>query len=235
MRMRDLLRDLTAAIGWLLLACLFAPPAAADLPLFSAGMGSGIGGLFHEEHVSGAPQASGIGRYSSAAWYADLAWSFRSRLTVGVRAHLLRVPLEEDEQLGTMDLFPVVVQIGYYCPGLTGRLRGFVAGGVGVAWTRFLSSSRSSQWESYEREGLEVSISENHPLVLEATLGANLELTSDFLVEMGLTSVLMDTEVSYRPASDSGTSEFLQPSYAYSVEGRHLLLTLGLRWWFEWW
>jgi len=71
--------------------------------------------------------------------------------------------------------------------------------------------------------------------VLEVLAGADLELTDDFLVELSFVSVMMDTEVSFQPAYGGGDAGTLESEYAYSVKGRHLLLTLGLRWWFEWW
>lgn len=214
---------------------LITPPALADLPRLSAGMGAGVGGLFHQEYVADGPRCEGMGHFSSSAWWMDLAWSFPSRITLGVRAHLLRVPLDDVTPVGTVDLFPAVILMGYRSPGLGGRLHGFVGLGAGLAWARLQSPADTSEWTSREGEGEEVGFSRSHPFVLEVLAGADLELTDDFLVELSFVSVMMDTEVSFQPAYGGGDAGTLESEYAYSVKGRHLLLTLGLRWWFEWW
>ena len=78
--------------GLLLVAS--AGSARAELPRFTAAAGTGIGTTFHREYTSGVPSEAAFGRYSARMWWAEMAWSFRSRTLIGVHAHLLRIPLE---------------------------------------------------------------------------------------------------------------------------------------------
>jgi hypothetical protein len=224
---------LRALIGGALLLGLSLQPAAADLPRFCAGLGAGAAKLFQQEYTGGAPRSAGWDRYSAGVWWGDLSWSFRSRVMVGLRAHLLRVPLREGERLGTLDLFPAVVQIGYHHPGLFSRMRGFVALGAGMAWTRFVADEGSGIWRG-TRDGT-IRISAARPLVLSLAGGMSYELERNFLIELAVSSVFMDAQVAYRSIAGSQLGEEPRPEYGYEVEGRHILLTAGLRWWFEWW
>ena len=194
-----------------------------------AGLGAGAAGLFPQEYTAGAPHAAGWGRYAGGLWWGDVAWSFRSRLSVGLRAYLLRVPLEETRKIGTLDLFPCMIQVGYHHPGLTEHLRCFAAAGLGLAWTRFVPAGDDSLWE------VTPELTGRRPVVFTILAGLNYELGNNFLAELGVSSVLMDTQIGYHRAPGSLTGDETRPELAYEVSGRHVLVSAGLRWWFEWW
>ena len=97
-----------------------------------------------------------------------------------------------------------------------------------MGWTRFIPARGDSQWTTIE-------ISHPHPLVFVLSAGFSYELNRDFLAEIGFSSVFMDTEIEYGKASGSQTGDDESPAMSYRVDGRHVLVRLGLRYWFEWW
>ncbi len=213
------------------LALLLPAVARADLPLYSLGMGGGIGGLFHEEHVGEPLRSKQVGKFDSGVWWVDVTWSRRSRLTLGARIHHLRAGLGENPRVGTVSLLPAVLTVGYRFQGPAERVYGYLAAGGGIASATFDRSGYESSWEG--EGGGEIRITDKHPLVFEALFGGLVRLSDDFSAEIGLAAVMMDTQVHYQPAV--GENGLPDPSYAYSVKGRHLVATIGLRWWFEWW
>ncbi len=217
----------------LFLIALTAGFAQADLPRFSAAGGTGIGGLFHREYVSGAPKGSEVGHFSARLWWADLAWSFRSRMTLGLRAHFLRVPLHDTPDVGTLDLVPVVLQLGYWQPALNERLYGFVCAGAGLAAARFYPSDADSAWVG--PGGDPVDVSHDKSFVFEISVGGDYSIGESLLLELGLVTSFTRTEVAYQSVPRAEDPPEFTPDRAFTVKGRHLLLTLGVRWWFEWW
>lgn len=203
----------------LALISLFAGCAQAQFPFFSAGLGGGVGGLYHEETLGGAPDTEGIGQFSAAAWWSDVRWIYPSNLTLGLRAHLLRVELDDDAKT-TLDLLPVVGEIGYCRNQLAGRLKLQAGVGVGFAWVH--------------TSGVVLEPTSKTPLV--ATLGGSIDygLNENLFAEFGVASVLMNTEVDYERHRGAGLGTFAVDE-EYRIRGRHLLMTLGVRWWFEWW
>lgn len=193
--------------------------AHAQFPFFSAGMGAGVGGLYHEETLGGAPDTEGIGQFSAAAWWSDVRWVYPSNLMLGLRAHLLRVELDDAAET-TLDLLPMVGEIGYCRHQLSGRLK--LMAGVGVGLARV----RTSQG------GLEPS--SKTPLV--ATLSGSIDygLGENLFAEFGVASVIMNTEVDFERHRGASLGTFAVDE-EYRIQGRHLLMTLGVRWWFEWW
>ena len=205
------------AIG--LLPALLAGSAEGQFPFFSAGMGTGLGGLYHEESLGGAPDSEAIGQFSAATWWTDLRWIYPSNLTLGLRAHLLRVGLE-DPSGATLELLPMVGEIGFCREQLSGRLKLMAAAGVGVAWAH--------------TSGGNLEPSSKTPLVATLSGAVDYGLTENLFAELGVASVLMDTEVVYERHRGAGLGTFAVDE-EFRIQGRHLLMTLGVRWWFEWW
>ena len=224
-------------VGIILLLCaaIFSTQARADFefPRLSAGMGVGFGGIYHKDYVAGTYEGTHFGGKSSGLSWAGLSCAYPSRLMFGCRLHLLRIDLEGESGPGTFDIMPIVLQVGYYHPFAKDRLLGFVSIGAGTAWTRFRPGDRVDDWQA--REGGRVEISESHPFVFEFDLGLGYRLHEDFLIESHLTSVLMDATIYYEGESDPEDGSTFKPEYAYEAMGRHMMATVGLRWWFEWW
>lgn len=213
------------------LALLLPVAARADLPLYSLGMGGGIGGLFHEEHVGEPLRSKQVGKFNSGVWWVDVTWSRRSNLTFGARIHHLRAGLGDNPRVGTVSLLPTVLTVGYRFQGPAARAYGYLAAGAGIASANFDRSGYESSWEG--EDGGEIRITEKHPPVLEVLFGGLVRLSDDFSAEIGLAAVMIDTQVRYQPPV--GENGLPNPAYAYSVKGRHLVATIGFRWWFEWW
>jgi len=222
----------TKRAGLLVLLALLTGSAMADVPRFSCAMGAGGGSLYHRSYVGGTPSAAGTGRYTSGTWWIDVGWGFvQRRLTAGIRAHSLRVPLEGGGGVGFLDVFPVVYHIGYHQPAWGERLQGFVDIGGGVARVRLREGERIDRFESLD--GGPIGLSRRYPPVLELRAGIDLSLASQLELELSWSSVLMNTEVSYRPVPGGSEAEFIADE-GYKVQGRHMMLTAGVRWWFEW-
>jgi len=225
----------SSGLGSLLMvaaACLVAPTArAAEFPQVTAGLGWGRAGLFHEESLAGALERREFGRFSGSGYWIDGAYRWRSNFTLGLRAQYLRVPLSAGTQIGHLDLLPAVVCLGYRHASAAGRLHPFVMVGAGLASARFRPSAGARDWEA--PDGGELRVSARRPGALLLAAGGDVTLTENLSLEAGFSSMLMSTEVSYRPAGQSGEDDALSPSCR--VSGRHLLLTLGLRWWVELW
>jgi hypothetical protein len=224
---------LSVAIAGLLMVALSPNPSVAgELPGLAAGFGGGVGGLLDQESMGGAPRSAEMGRVSASACWLDLGYLFPSHLTLGLRAHYLQVPLGDGGNVGKLDLLPVTLFFGYRHGARTGRLRGFVTVGAGMGSARFLPPDGASPWEG--PDGGEIELSEKTPPVFEVSAGIDVSLSADFSLEVGLLSTFMDTEVSYQLAKSGDDDEFV-PEEAYRVKGRHLMLTLGIRWWVELW
>ena len=69
----------------------FAVELTFTASVFSAGLGTGVAGLFHQKFTADAPHSTGWGRYTGVTWGGDLAWSFRSRISLGIQIHLLDI------------------------------------------------------------------------------------------------------------------------------------------------
>ncbi len=226
----------TVALGALLfLASGYALPCGAtrEFPRINASMSYGVAGLFHDEYVGQAPRASEVGRFSSGAYGLDVAYLFPSRILLGVRAHMLRVAIGDGSDVGRLDLVPAVFMVGYRRPALAGRLGGFVIAGAGAASARFSPGRDIESWQPWS--GSEINLTESDPLVFEALGGVDVFLSEDFSLELSVASVLMDTELTFRPAPIDGSEDGFAPGRSYRVKGRHLMLSAGLRWWVEWW
>ncbi len=206
-------------------------PAWAQFPLFSVGIGGGVGGLRHEEYTGQVTRYKDIGKFSSGAWWADATFSPSGRWTFGGRIHHLSVGAGSDPRMGTLTVLPYVLTGGYRAGAAADRLRAYLGVGLGMASVWFDRSGYEGAWRSVG--GGEIRISEENPFVFEGLATGQARLTEDLAAELGVAVVVMDTEVSFRPA-DQGEGVHA-PSYGYRLEGRHVLLTAGLRWWFEWW
>jgi hypothetical protein len=225
---------------WLLLLLLLcaigiARPAvtrAAEFPEVTVGLGGGVGGLFHKESIGGAPRGTEMGHFGAATYWLDAGYVLRSHLTLGVRAHYMRVTLDEGAGVGTLDLLPVTAFVGYRHGILEERLRGFVTLGLGMASVRYLPSDQADQWQA--PGGGAPELSETRPAVLELAAGADFTLSEALSLEIGLTSVFMDSFLAYEPAPGENSGEYV-PEQAYEVSGRHLTLICGVRWWAELW
>ena len=204
--------------------------AVADLPRITAGMRYGIAGLFDEEYVADVKRSSEMGRFSAGIYGVDLSFVFASHLTAGVRVHSLRVPVGNGTDAGRLDLVPATLYIGYRRPALAGRIHGFVGAGFGIASARFAAAETVSHWQPWE-DGGKIDVSEDSPLVFEVTAGTDVALSEDFSLDLTFASTFVDTEVAFRPVPVEG----LAAEEAYRVKGRHLSLSLGLRWWVELW
>ncbi len=214
----------------LLLVCGALFPAAAEFPRITASMNYGIGGLFDEEYVSTVKRASEVGRFSSGVYGVDVSFVFPSYVVIGVRARSLRVPLGNGTEVGRFDILPAVFYVGYRRPALAGRIHGFVGAGMGLASARFSPAETIGHWQAWEGEE-KIDVSDESPLVVEVLAGMDIAISEDFSIELAFASTFMDTEVAYRPVPVSGFAA----EEAYRVEGRHLALSLGLRWWVELW
>jgi hypothetical protein len=224
-------------LGLTLLVCLVglgsvAGATSAEFPQVTVGMGTGLGGLFHEESMGGAPRSTEMGRFAAAAYWLDAGYSLRSHLTAGLRGHYMRISLEEGGDIGTLDLLPVTAFIGYRYGVLQDRLRGFATIGAGVGSVRYLPSGEGFRWEA--PGGGPPEVTHEYPAVLELTAGADVALSETLSFELGLASVFMDSNLAYQPAADEQSGEYV-PERAYKVSGRHLLLLMGVRWWVELW
>jgi outer membrane protein W len=230
------LRRLACLAGATLAAAVLLPaiggpaPAAADVPRITAGMSYGIGGLFDEEYIADVKRASEMGHFSAGVFGVDVAFVFPSHLVAGVRVHSLRVPVGNSTDAGRLDLVPATLYVGYRRPALAGRIHGFVGAGFGIASARFAPAATIGHWQPWEGES-EIDVSEDSPLVFEVTAGADVALSEDFSVDLTFASTFVDTEVAFRPLPVQG----LAAEEAYRVKGRHLSLSLGLRWWVELW
>jgi len=203
----------------------------AQFPLYSVGLGGGVSGVRHEEFTGQVSRGKGIGKFSASVWWVDASWSPRGRWTVGARIHTVRVGLGEDPEIGTLSLVPAVLTGGYRFRGSTTRFQGYLAAGVGMASATFQESQSMSAWEG--ARGGELRLSEKNPLVFEAIAAGAVGLTKHLAAELGVTVVAMDTELLFRPIQQPGGVH--APVLGYRVDGQHVLATLGLRWWFEWW
>lgn len=204
----------------------------AEFPQVTVGLGAGLGGLFHEESVGGAPRGSEMGRFAAGVYWLDAGYLFRSHLTFGLRAHYLRATLEDGADVGTLDLLPVTAFVGYRYGVLRDRLRGFATIGAGVGSVRYLPADQAAQWEAPGGGAPEVS--RKHPAVLEVTAGVDFALSEVLSVEVGLASVFMDSFLAYQPVPDEHSGDYVSQR-AYEVSGRHLVLICGVRWWVELW
>ncbi len=218
----------------LLLLLLFsAPPARAQFPRFSAGLGAGIGGLRYQEFVGGVPYSAGTGRFSGQSWWLDLTWNAYSGWTFGVSSHLLRVPIDDGGRVGTFDLLPVVAQVGLRRALITDRLWGFLNVGAGLTWSRYVTTGSTQRWESLG--GGHVHLTRQRPFTFSLMTGLDYGLTPTLLLEAAVGSVQMDSEISYRTVPPIGSGTSFVHDRAALVEARHLLARVGVRWWFEWW
>ncbi|MBD3236384.1 MAG: hypothetical protein GF330_06760 [Candidatus Eisenbacteria bacterium] len=220
----------------LLLGCALwvGTPAApaAEFPGLTVGMGSGLGGLFHEESIGGAPRGSEMGRFSSGVYWVDVGYLLRSHFTCGVRTHYLRAVLRESGRIGTLDLLPLTLYLGYRHGILQERLRGFVTIGAGIASARYLPAEDLARWQA--PGGGSPQISREHPTVLEIGVGADIALSEPLSLEIGLHSVFMDSFLAYEPVPAEGSGAYV-PERSYEVSARHLTLSCGVRWWVELW
>jgi len=218
-------------VAALLLLLLTAATAQADTARMTAAIGYGAAGLFHDEYVDGAMRASGMGHFRSGAYCADLAFVLPSHLILGLRARTLGVGIGNGTRAGRLDLVPTTLLVGYRRPALAGRLGGFIAVAAGVAVARFTPAATISHWRPWGHETIDVTRS--RPRVLELTAGTDFVVNEDFTLELALTSAFVRTEVAYQPApvDESGFA----PGRSYRVKGRHLMASLALRWWVEFW
>jgi OmpW family len=220
----------------ILLALLLSSSAARadfEFPRLSLGMGYGFGGIYHKDYVADTYEGTHFGGNSAGLWWAELNCAYPSRLMLGCRIHLLRVDLEQDGALGTFDIMPAVLHVGYYHPFAENKMLGFVGVGAGIGWTNFREGDRADDWVS--RDGGAVKLTESNPFVFEVDMGLGYRLNEDFLIESHVTSVLMNTDVYYITRPDPDDQSTFRPEYAHEALGRHLMATIGLRWWFELW
>jgi hypothetical protein len=203
-------------VAVLLLLLLAAATARADTARMTAAIGYGAAGLFHDEYVDGATRGSEMGHFQAGAYGVDLAFVLPSHLILGVRARTLGVEIGNGTRVGRLDLIPATLLVGYRRPALAGRLGGFLALAAGVATARFTPAATITHWRAWGDE-----------------TGTDFVVNRDFTLELALTSAFLNTEVAYQPApvDDSGFA----PGRAYRVKGRHLMVSLALRWWVEFW
>ncbi len=205
----------------------------ADLPRFSAGMGTGVGGLRREQAAAGVPYLAESGVPSAATWWFDLTWSSRTRWTLGLHAHLLRVAIEDGSRVGTFDLLPVLAQFGLRRPLLREKLWGFVAVGAGLTGSRFIPAANEAEWEAMGGGGLQ--FTRERPFTVGVQAGCDYSLTPELLIEAGAGAITMDSEITYRVARRTGSGQGFTEDAMTSISASHLMATLGVRWWFEWW
>jgi len=211
---------------------LLVAPARAERPHLSAGFGYGAVGLFHREYVEQAPHSSAMGEFSAGTYSAELGYLLTTHVMLGLRAHWLRVPLDKGSAVGELDVLPATVFAAYRHAPETSRVSGFVGLGVGRASVRFNAAESIDAWEPWKAETIDVS--DPDPYVMELFAGVDTRLAEDFSLELALAATLMESEVAYRPRPIGG-EDGLAAGHAYRVESRHVALTLGLRWWVEWW
>jgi len=208
-------------------------PAWADLPRLSAGMGAGMGGLRREHAVAGVPYLTESGTPSAATWWFDLTWSSRGRWTIGLHAHLLRVAIEDGSRVGTFDLMPVLAQLGVRRPLIGEQFWGFATVGAGVTGSRFLAAGNEADWEAAGGGGLR--LTRERPFTVAIHAGCDYRLSSEFLLEAGAGAVVADSEIAYRTARRGGSEQGFREDASTTISATHLMATLGVRWWFEWW
>jgi len=205
-------------------------PAHAQFSRITAGMSYGVGGLFSEDYVYGVKQTATVGDFSSGLYAFDVGYVTRSRFTIGVRAHMMRVPLGGGGRIGRFDIVPGVVFLGYRKPAIVRSVSGFVGLGAGIASVRFVAEDGIEQdWDSMD-EG-RIGVSDDHPFVFEIFAGADVGLSEDFSLELTAASTFLDSEISYEPVPDAG----FVSEHGQRVDARHIAIGLGLRWWVELW
>lgn len=219
------------------LLCLLVSASVAradfEFPRLSAEMGVGYGGIYQKDYIADTYEGTHFGGNSSSLWWAGLSAVYPSRLMLGFRVHLLRIDLEDEGALGTFDIMPAVLQVGYYHPFADNKMMGFISAGAGMAWTNFRDGERAGDWMA--RDGGSVELTESHPFVFEIDMGMGYRVHQDFLIESHVTSVLMNSEIYYANTRDPEDPGTFRPEYAHVAMGRHIMATVGVRWWFELW
>lgn len=226
-------RLLAVALAALALSAPSPPASAREFGRVSAGMGYGLAGLFHDEYVAHSRHSSDVGEFTAGSWSADVGYLFSSRWMIGARLHGLRADLGDEAPLGQLDVLPVTAFVAYRRPALAGDLGGFIGAGIGRASVRFLPADSIGAW--LPREGDRFELSTGNPLAVEFFTGVEYRLSDEFALETSLSSTWMDCEIGYRPAPIEELEEGFAPQRGYVVKARHLAISVGLRWWVEWW
>lgn len=205
--------------------------ARAQLPRVSAGLGTGFGGMRREESIAGVTHLTESTACTAAAWWYDFTWDSSARWTVGLHLHSMSVQIEDGGSVGSMDLLPVLLQLGLRRPLISERLWGFASAGVGITDLKFTPTDETGGWEA--AGGGDVQFTQEHPLTLALNIGLDYGIDSNLLLEAGLGAVSIDSKLTYQRARapDEG---FVEDKSA-EVSASHLLATIGIRWWCEWW
>ncbi|MFH1144293.1 MAG: hypothetical protein V1774_07095 [Candidatus Eisenbacteria bacterium] len=204
--------------------------AQARFARISAGMAYGGGGLFNDEYILNIKQSTSVGKFSSGLYAFDVCYVTPSRLTVGVRAHMMRVPLGNGTAVGRLDIVPATLFLAYRQPSIEKRLGGFFGAGIGVASVHFTPAATIDQWQPWEGEA-EIRASDESPMVYEVFAGTDVAVAEDFSLELSLASTFIDSQVTYDPVPVMGFSA----EHGYRVQARHISFAIGLRWWVELW
>jgi len=211
--------------------CVAALPAQAQFSRLTASMAYGFGGLFSEDYVYGVKRSDRVGDFSSGLYAFDLCYVTRSGLAFGARAHMMRVPLGGDGEIGRFDVMPAILFLGYRRPAILRAMGGFFGVGAGVASVEFVGEEGVDEaWRSMSDRG-PIEVTRKNPFVFEVFAGADVGLSEDFSLELTAASSFLDSKVEYEPIPDEG----YVADNGYSVSARHISIALGLRWWVELW
>jgi hypothetical protein len=204
--------------------------AGAELPRVSAGLGAGVGGLRREQSVADVPELTESNGCTATAWWFDVAWDTSKHWIIGLHAHSLTVPIEDDGRVGSYDLLPVLAQLGLRRSLIQERMWGFLLVGAGVSSTQFTPNSNTAHWE--EAGGGDLHITHERPFTFALSAGLDYGIGSNLLLEVGAGAVYIDSRITYqRVPPDQGFAEDLSAE----VSASHLLATIGIRWWCDWW
>ncbi len=205
--------------------------AGAQLPRISAGLGGGVGGLRREESIAGVPKLTESAGCTAAAWWCDFAWDTSAHWILNLHFHSLTVPIEDHGRVGSFDLLPVLAQVGLRRPLMPDRLWGYALLGAGVTTTRFTPNANTARWEDEGGGGLR--FTRERPFTLAVSGGLDYVIGQNLLLEVGFGAVAMDSQIAYRRVR--GPNEGFEENRGAEVSASHLLGTLGIRWWCDWW
>lgn len=213
------------------LCALILDVAEAQLPRVSAGLGTGIGGLRREESIAGVPKLTESSGCSAMAWWLDFTWETSKHWTIGLHAHSLTVPVEDHGRVGSFDLLPVLVQLGLRRSLVPDRVWGYALLGAGVTGARFTPNDNTAGWEDAGGGGLR--FTRERPFTFGLSAGLDCAIASNLLLEVGAGAVTMDSQIAYRRVRlpNEGFAE----NRGAEVSASHLLATIGIRWWCDWW
>jgi hypothetical protein len=146
---------------------------------------------------------------------------------------MVRAAIKDGSRVGTFDLMPVLVQFGLRRPLIEGKLWGFATLGAGVTASRFLPAENEADWEAAGGGGLR--FTKRRPFTVAIHAGCDYVLSSDLLLEVGAGAVAADSDIAFRRAGGGESGQGFVEDASTRISASHLMATLGVRWWFEWW